>query len=95
MMCGGFTQSHPADDLAKEVANEVRPKVEGAFNAHYTVYEPVSYQTQVVAGTNFSIKIKVDGDQYIHVKVFRPLPCNGTELELLSHSGNHTLADQL
>lgn len=95
MMCGGFGEAKPVDDSVKQVANEIKPKVEAALNSKYTVYEPVSYKTQVVAGTNFIIKVKVDGDKYIHIKVFRPLPCNGTQLELLEQSAGHTLTDQL
>ena len=94
-MCGGFGQAKPADDSVKQVANEIKPKVEAALNSTFTVYEAVSYKTQVVAGTNFMIKVKVDGDKYIHIKVFRHLQCNGTQLELLEQSAGHTLTDQL
>ncbi len=95
MFCGGFAQARPADDSIKQVANEVKPKVEAALNATFTTWEAVSYKAQVVAGTNFLIKVKVDGDKYVHIKVFRPLPCNGTELELLEQSAGHSLTDQI
>ena len=91
MFCGGFAQARPADDSIKQVANEVKPKVEAALNATFTTWEAVSYKAQVVAGTNFLIKVKVD----VHIKVFRPLPCNGTELELLEQSAGHSLTDQI
>ena len=92
-MLGGPSAAKPADDTIRQIVNEIRPKVEETLNATYTIYEPVSYKTQVVAGTNFFVKVKVDGDSYIHLKIFRPLPCNGTELKLLQQSAGHSLQD--
>jgi len=40
----------------------------------FTEFNPVGIKSQVVAGTNYSVKIQVDGDDYVHVKVFKPLP---------------------
>lgn len=94
-MCGGFTQNKPMDDEVKAIANEMKPKVETAMNKTFGVYEPVCYKTQVVAGVNYSIKVKVDGGKYLHMKIFKPLPCNGTELELLNQTDGHTLEDVL
>lgn len=94
-MCGGFTGAQPADDQVKNIANEIKPKLEAATNKKYGEFEAVSYKTQVVAGTNYVIKVKVGNNEFVHVKVFQPLPCNGTELQLLKHSEGHKLDDNL
>ena len=95
MMCGGFGGPRPADDEVKELVKSVKSAIEEKANAKYNVFEAVSFTTQVVAGTNFIVKVKVGSDQYIHVKIFRPLPCNGTELEVLDVQTGKTLNDPL
>ena len=34
-------------------------------------FEPTDVMTQVVAGTNFFVKIEIDGDQSVHARIFR------------------------
>jgi len=81
-MCGGHSNSKDVDDTCREIVTSVKPKVETQMNSTFTTFEPVSYTTQVVAGTNFVIKVHVGDGKHLSVKVFRPLPCNGTELEV-------------
>ena len=95
MMCGGFTNSRPADDNVKAIALEMKPKVEEALGTTYTQFEAVSFTTQVVAGTNYKIKVKVGDKNYVHIKVFVPLPCNSTEKKLMSQEAGKTLNDAL
>ena len=56
--------------------------------------------SQVVAGTNFLMKIQVSeaADGFIHLKIFRPLPYTRQPAELHEHSDIHvgkTLADPI
>ena len=95
MMCGGFTNSRPADDNVKAIALEMKPKVEEALGTTYTQFEAVSFTTQVVAGTNYKTKVKVGDENYVHIKVFVPLPCNSTEKKLMSQEAGKTLNDAL
>ena len=76
-MCGGFSPERDMDDEVKAIAMSLKAQVESIANATYATYIPVKFQSQVVAGTNYTIKIKVDGDKMIQIKVFKPLPCNG------------------
>jgi hypothetical protein len=45
----------------------------------------VDYRSQVVAGVNYDIRIKVKNqeDGYLHVKVFKPLPHTGLGPEII------------
>ena len=95
MMCGGKGQVNQANDEIVEIVNNVRSQVESQTNSTYTVYEPVSFRSQVVAGTNFFVKVRVDGDQYIHLRIFRALPCNGGSLEVNQVTTGHTLESDL
>ena len=94
-MCGGFADTRPADDQVKAMALEMKPKVEQALGATYATFEAVQYTTQDVAGTNYKIKVNVGDGKYVHIKVFVPLPCNGTEKKLMSQEAGKTLADKL
>ena len=95
MMCGGFGQSRPADDEVKAIATEMKPKVEQALGKTYTQFEAVSFTTQVVAGVNYKIKVKVGDEDYVHIKVFVPLPCNSNEKQLMSQEEGKKLNDAL
>ena len=48
--------------------------IEEFLGTTYEYFEPFAYTTQVVAGTVFQAKIRVDGGDVIHVKIARPLP---------------------
>ena len=81
-MCGGHSNAKEITPEVTEMVNSVRGQIETQLNSTFEVFEPVSYTTQVVAGTNFTVKIRVGDGVFVSVKIFRPLPCNGTELEV-------------
>jgi cystatin-A/B len=82
MMCGGFGNDKQPDEEVRGICNEIKSQVESKLNASYGTFEPLSYQTQVVAGTNFLIKVKTDNGQ-LKIKVHRPLPHAGPQLTLM------------
>ena len=82
MMCGGHSAVKPANDEVTQMVNSLRNQIESHMNAQYEVFEAVSYTSQVVAGTNFVVKVHVGNDQHISAKIFRPLPHAGTELQV-------------
>ena len=95
MICGGFADAREADDEVKAMAKELKAQTEAKLGATYSEFEAVSYKTQVVAGTNYLIKVKVGPEQYVHIKVWKKLPCNGGAKELSEATGGKTLADPL
>ena len=95
MMCGGFTNAKDADDKVKAMALELKAQTEQKLGATYTEFEAVKYKTQVVAGTNYLIKVKVGPEQYVHIKVWEKLPCYGGAKELTQVEGGKTLGDAL
>merc|ERR1712126_478792 len=88
MMCGGTTDSKPADDAGRKVLDSVKVALLEKAGATGNV-ELHSYKTQVVAGTNYFMKVKV-GETVIHARVFEPLPHTGQPAELHSiEAGDH------
>ena len=49
------------------------------WNGVSTQWTPVSFSSQVVAGTNFFVKVKIDDTPtgHMHLRIFRPLPHTG------------------
>ena len=95
MICGGFGNARDADDKVKALALQMKPEVEKALGATYGTFEAVKFTTQVVAGTNYKIKVKVGNEQYVHIKVHVPLPNKNAPNQLLSQEAGKTLADAL
>ena len=94
-MLGGFGDAKVADDNVKALAKGMKEKAEAALGETYGEFEAVKFKTQVVAGTNYLIKVKVGGDKYVHLKVHVPLPCKNAPNELLEQEKGKNLADPL
>lgn len=101
MLCGGFTlEAEAATEEHQALADVVKAAVEAKTNQTFKKFEVISYLSQVVAGTNFLMKIQVsdEADGYIHVKIFRPLPYTGEPAQLHEHADVHvgkTLQDPI
>eukprot|EP00356_Strombidium_inclinatum_P011900 CAMPEP_0170492842 /NCGR_PEP_ID=MMETSP0208-20121228/12968_1 /TAXON_ID=197538 /ORGANISM="Strombidium inclinatum, Strain S3" /LENGTH=150 /DNA_ID=CAMNT_0010768661 /DNA_START=10 /DNA_END=462 /DNA_ORIENTATION=+ len=51
-----------------------RNLVQMKADADFTIFRPVKYSSQVVAGTNYVILYDIGSDKYLEVKVYQPLP---------------------
>jgi cystatin-A/B len=72
-MCGGFGLTRRVNDFVAAIAHSVRAQIEHQAGTAFAVFKPHSYKFQVVAGFNYHIKIAVGSDEYIHVRVYKPL----------------------
>jgi len=89
MMCGGFTpEAEAATAEHQELADGVKAAVEAKTNQTFAMFKVINYKSQVVAGTNFLMKVQVSeaADGFIHIKIFRPLPHTRQPAELHEHS---------
>lgn len=75
LMPGGlYPDARPVDATASEVVNSVKDDIVARLPAEEVgtgIFEPISYKTQVVAGTNYFVKIKTAADRYIHARIYR------------------------
>merc|ERR1712137_202692 len=81
---GGFGSFAPATDEIKTIfhTDEVKAAVASQLGKEsIDTLEVDEYSSQVVAGTNFKLKAKVDGAPHV-VSAFRPLPHTGEPLKV-------------
>eukprot|EP00928_Gymnodinium_smaydae_P084838 TRINITY_DN6810_c0_g1_i2.p1 TRINITY_DN6810_c0_g1~~TRINITY_DN6810_c0_g1_i2.p1 ORF type:complete len:477 (-),score=126.27 TRINITY_DN6810_c0_g1_i2:175-1539(-) len=75
-ICGGIGDEKPADDdvrtlIAPLKADAQAKAQEQGWNGTFTEFEAVSYKTQVVAGMNYFVKVKLGPSDYVHLRVYK------------------------
>ncbi|XP_036907439.1 cystatin-A [Sturnira hondurensis] len=95
MMPGGLTEAKPATPEIQKIADEVKPQLEEKTNETYEEFEAIEYKTQVVAGINYYIKVRVGHNSYIHMKIFKPLPQRQQSLTLTDYQTDKSKDDEL
>ncbi|PNI55803.1 CSTB isoform 3 [Pan troglodytes] len=58
MMCGAPSATQPATAETQHIADQVRSQLEEKENKKFPVFKAVSFKSQVVAGTNYFIKVE-------------------------------------
>ncbi|XP_069015507.1 cystatin-B-like [Embiotoca jacksoni] len=95
MLCGGSSDIKDADEKVQKICDTVKQKVEEKAGKTYDVFTAKSYTQQLVAGTNYFIKVHVGGDDHVHIRVYEKLPCHGGELELSDMQHSKTQQDPI
>merc|ERR1712226_111795 len=80
MICGGPTEQKPADEAVQKHCDAVKAAVEAKTGKKYDVFEAKHYISQVVAGTNYFVKVHVGNNECVHVRIYQTLPHAGSEL---------------
>ncbi|NXW41383.1 CYTB protein, partial [Nyctiprogne leucopyga] len=74
---------------------QVKPQFESRENRTYGMFKAIVYKTQVVAGTNYFIKVQVSDCDYVHLKVFQSLPYENQGPSLAGFQTGKTRDDPL
>lgn len=75
---GGHSDEKDVDEEKMALfKQEFKSVIETKSGKVYNTFEPLAYTHQVVAGTIYKIKIRVDDNKIILAKVFKPLPHTG------------------
>ncbi|XP_046879932.1 cystatin-B-like [Hypomesus transpacificus] len=88
VVCGGLSKQEPATPEIQKICDKIKWQVEKKTGNKFPTYTAEFYRMQVVAGTNYYIKVYVGLEDHLHLKVFEELPCNGGQLELTSLQEN-------
>ncbi|TRY57269.1 hypothetical protein DNTS_003314 [Danionella cerebrum] len=81
-MVGGPSQEKQATPEVQKLCDEVKTHAEEKAGRTFSVFSAKSYTTQVVAGTNYFIKVNVGEEEYVHLRVHKTLPHAGEKLQL-------------
>jgi cystatin-A/B len=95
MMVGGYGEVKEATDEIRALCEEIRSDTETKIGKTFGIWEPVCYKTQVVAGTNYRIKIRVSDNEFVHIKVHKPLPNTGNPCEVKEMTEGHNESEEL
>ncbi|XP_053198845.1 cystatin-A5-like [Scomber japonicus] len=95
--CGGFGPTTDVPDVPDVVyiSYKMKPQVEVKTGKNFEEFIPTQYSSQVVAGTNYLIKVHVGGESYIHLLVFQDLLCRGGKISLSGVQEDKTKDDKL
>ncbi|KAM9565688.1 cystatin-A [Guaruba guarouba] len=95
MMPGGLSEAKPATPEIQHIVNQVKPQFESKENRTYGTFKAIVYKTQVVAGTNYFIKVQVSDTDYVHLRVFQSLPHENEGPSLVDFQTGKTRDDPL
>ncbi|XP_055356441.1 cystatin-A2-like isoform X2 [Paramacrobiotus metropolitanus] len=93
---GGLGASKPADEEVQQAVKAVQSAIASQANADAnSQLTPISYGTQVVAGKNYFVKIRIGADpnaKYVHARIYKNLQGH---YELSGIEENHTATDEI
>lgn len=81
-VCGGTSELKQADENVQKICDQVKGEAENKAGTKFSQFVAKSYKTQVVAGTNYFIKVDVGDGNFVHLRVYQTLPHAGSTLEL-------------
>ncbi|XP_050394051.2 cystatin-B [Patella vulgata] len=93
-MPGGASGTKAADEEIQKLCDAIRDDLEKKAGRKFTDYTAKEYKSQVVAGTNYFVKIDVGNGQAIHARIYQPLPGQG-ELTLNNYKADLKLEEEL
>ncbi|XP_028414507.1 cystatin-B-like [Dendronephthya gigantea] len=93
--CGGLSAVQKATEETQKLIDSVRSEAEAQAGSKFDKYEAISFRPQVVAGTNYFVKVDIGDGKYVHLRVFQPLPNTGQGPELSGIELNKSLYDEI
>ncbi len=83
-MMSGQGKESPLDDQARSLLHQFKSDIESKLGKAFSTFNPVSYQTQVVAGVLHKFKVAVDDGKTIVASIEEKLPAEGGHKALKS-----------
>ncbi len=83
-MLGGYSEARELSEEEVSMIMSMKDQLEAQINRSLNVFKPIEIKSQVVAGMNYRVKIEIDNNEFIHVKIFRPLPHTNEQPSIVS-----------
>ncbi|XP_032047359.1 leukocyte cysteine proteinase inhibitor 1-like [Aythya fuligula] len=71
---GGLSKTQPATPEIQHIVDQVKAEYERRENRTFDIFQAIVYRDQLVAGTNYFIKVQISDTSYAHLRVFQALP---------------------
>ncbi|XP_075053540.1 cystatin-B-like [Mixophyes fleayi] len=92
---GGLGVVKPADDAVQSICDQMRKQAEEKTGRSFSILQAVEYKTQTVAGRNYFIKAHIGSEEFIHLRVYEPLPCYNEEMSLTAVQLGKTRGEEI
>ncbi|XP_067263584.1 lipocalin-like isoform X2 [Chanodichthys erythropterus] len=80
LIAGGWSPVTPVTPEVMNICLKVKSDIEANSGTNFAVYIPLSFASQIVAGVNYVVKVKVGEDKCVHAMIFQELPCYGGDV---------------
>ncbi|XP_075707133.1 cystatin-A1-like [Rhinoderma darwinii] len=94
-LVGGLSKEKPADPEAQDVVNSVESEFLKKSGVNAKTFQAVKYRSQVVAGKNYFVKVRLGKDQFCHLRIFAPLTYTNNKPQLKSFQLKKTEKDEI
>lgn len=94
MLCGGHQGGEVTQEV-KDLVNNNLAAINSKLGTHHTSFTVDSVESQVVAGTNYTVKLTSNDDHKYTVRIFVPLPHTGNAPEISAFAQGHVAANTL
>ena len=81
--------------LQSAIATTIRDEFERKTGNNPPVFQLISYTEQVVAGTNYFVKVRIGRRQFVHLRIYQPLPYTGLDMSLEKVDENKRFSDRI
>jgi len=71
MICGGTGDVKPADPQVQELVNSLKDDIVKELGGSLGEVEVTHYKTQVVAGTNYFVRVHVGEGRHLHLRIYK------------------------
>ncbi|TSK98424.1 Cystatin-B [Bagarius yarrelli] len=92
---GGLSERQDATEEVHEISGKMKPFAEKKTGRNFEIFNAIFHKTQVVAGTNYFIKVHVGDVEFVHLRVWKKLPHDREQLELYGVQTGKTFDDPI
>ena len=97
MMCGGPSEVRACEEGSDDytMIMSMRQQMEEKHGMPFEMFDIVHYSTQVVAGTNYAVKVQIGCEEWASVKIYKKLPHQGEEKEITAWKAGQTMENPI